>query len=135
MLFFKKGREVIVDDIEEKFPLLFDIRLQAPRNLWLDSNFAQVETDANILLRGSNKNPSILGRINLLNGFISLEEIGLKYTNFKIQEGLIDFINPTVINPFCDISCSATIDDVLVWRPCCHDKWSYRPGKHACDRI
>jgi len=81
----------------------------------LDSNFANVESGLEIILQGSNENPSIFGRINLLDGYISLKELSLEHANFEIEEGLIDFINPNEINPICDIRCKTDVDDIRIY--------------------
>jgi len=114
LLFFRKHREKVFDESQKKFPITYAIKIEAPDNIWLDSNFANLETDLNLMFQGTRDNPSLLGRINLLRGYISLEDLGLEYTKFEISEGVIDFINPAEINPLCDVRCETNIDDTSI---------------------
>jgi hypothetical protein len=110
-----KRKQQVIEREKSKFLINYYIKFKAPGNIWFDSSFTKIEFDTDVILQGSKTNPILLGRINLLDGFISLKEIGFDYTNFEVSEGTIDFINPSEINPVCDIRCETNIDDIRVY--------------------
>jgi translocation and assembly module TamB len=77
----------------------FDVRVQTAPDISLQTGLVSgLRTDANLRLRGSVANPSLLGRINISSGTIDF--FGNKYV---ISEGTISFFNPVRIDPIVNI--------------------------------
>jgi translocation and assembly module TamB len=79
--------------------LQFDVRIQTSPDITFQSGLAQdLETEANLRLRGSAANPALLGRVIITQG--NLTFFGNKYT---INQGTINFYNPVRIEPVLNI--------------------------------
>ncbi|MDQ6676881.1 MAG: translocation/assembly module TamB domain-containing protein [Acidobacteriota bacterium] len=79
--------------------LQFDVRIQTSPDITFETGVAQdLETEANLRLRGSMTNPALLGRVIITQG--SLTFFGNKYT---INQGTINFFNPIKIEPVLNI--------------------------------
>ncbi len=77
----------------------FDVRIQTSPDITFQSGLAQdLETEANLRLRGSAANPALLGRVIVTQG--NLTFFGNKYT---INQGTINFYNPVRIEPVLNI--------------------------------
>ena len=77
----------------------FDVRIQTSPDITFQSGLAQdLETEANLRLRGSAANPALLGRVIITQG--NLTFFGNKYT---INQGTINFYNPVRIEPVLNI--------------------------------
>lgn len=77
----------------------FDVRVQTSPDITFQSGLAQdLETEANLRLRGSAANPALLGRVIITQG--NLTFFGNKYT---INQGTINFYNPVRIEPILNI--------------------------------
>jgi translocation and assembly module TamB len=75
------------------------VRVQTAPDISLQTGLVSgLRTDANLRLRGSVANPSLLGRINISSGTIDF--FGNKYV---ISEGTISFFNPVRIDPIVNI--------------------------------
>ena len=76
-----------------------DVLIHTAPDVALQSKLAQsIQADANLRLRGTVANPSLLGRINVSQGEIVF--FGNKYT---ISQGSISFFNPTKIEPILNV--------------------------------
>jgi len=79
--------------------LQFDMRIQTSPDITFQTGLAQdLETEANLRLRGSMTNPALLGRVIITQG--NLTFFGNKYT---INQGTINFFNPVKIEPVLNI--------------------------------
>ena len=79
--------------------LQFDVRIQTSPDITFQTGLAQdLETEANLRLRGSATNPALLGRVIITQG--NLTFFGNKYT---INQGTINFYNPVRIEPVLNI--------------------------------
>jgi translocation and assembly module TamB len=77
----------------------FDVRVQTAPDVSLQTGLATgLRTEANLRLRGSLANPSLLGRVNVNSGTINF--LGNKYL---INEGTISFFNPVKIDPIVNV--------------------------------
>lgn len=77
----------------------YDVRVQTSPDITFQSGLAQnLETEANLRLRGSATNPALLGRVIITQG--NLTFFGNKYT---INQGTINFYNPVRIEPILNI--------------------------------
>ncbi len=77
----------------------FDVRVQTAPDISLQTGLISgLRTDANLRLRGSVANPSLLGRINISAG--NIDFFGNKYV---IDQGTISFFNPVKIDPIVNV--------------------------------
>jgi hypothetical protein len=79
-------------------PVRFDVRIQAPSSLRVESNLAHIVSSADLVLRGSYDRPQLFGRAEVERGEALFE--GKRYL---VRHGSIDFSNPTKIEPFVDL--------------------------------
>jgi len=83
---------------EAGYPLLFDLRVEAPSTLRIENNTARLVASADLTLRGTYDRPQLFGRAEVERGEVFFE--GKRY---NVRRGVIDFANPTRIEPFFDI--------------------------------
>jgi translocation and assembly module TamB len=77
----------------------FDVRVQTAPDIAFQTGLVTgLQTDANLRLRGTVANPSLLGRISVTSGRVDF--LGNKYL---INEGTISFFNPVRIEPILNI--------------------------------
>jgi translocation and assembly module TamB len=88
----------------------FDVRVQTAPDITLQTGLISgLQTEANLRLRGTAANPSLLGRIMVSSGTINF--LGNKYV---INEGTISFFNPVRIEPIVDVDLSTQTQGVDV---------------------
>ncbi len=90
--------------VASTIPLRFDIRIQAPSSLRIESNMAHILLSADLVLRGSYEHPVLFGRAEIERGEAIVE--GKRYL---VRHGSLDFTNPTKIEPFVDIEAETLI--------------------------
>ncbi len=83
---------------ESGYPLRFDIRVEAPSTLRIANNAARLVSSADLTLRGTYDRPQLFGRAEIERGEVFFE--GKRY---NVRRGVVDFSNPTRIEPFFDI--------------------------------
>jgi hypothetical protein len=83
---------------ESGYPLRFDLRVEAPSTLRIENNTARLVSSADLTLRGTYDRPQLFGRAEVERGEVFFE--GKRY---NVRRGVIDFSNPTRIEPFFDI--------------------------------
>lgn len=83
---------------ESGYPLRFDLRVEAPSTLRIENNTARLVSSAELTLRGTYDRPQLFGRAEVERGEVFFE--GKRY---NVRRGIIDFSNPTRIEPFFDI--------------------------------
>ena len=96
-----------VGPAEPAFPLKFDIRLDAPGTLAIDSRDAQVFGSANLSISGTYDTLSILGQVLIDRGRIFFN--GNRYT---VSRGTIFFSNPSKFDPFFDVEFETRMRDL-----------------------
>ena len=80
------------------YPLRFDLRVTAPSTMRIENNTARLVASADLSLRGTYDRPQLFGRAEVERGEVFFE--GKRY---NVRRGVIDFSNPTRIEPFFDI--------------------------------
>jgi len=80
------------------FPLRFDLKIEAPSALRIDSPTARLVSSADLTLRGTYDKPSLMGRADIERG-----EILLEGNRYLVTRGSIEFTNPVRIDPFFDV--------------------------------
>lgn len=83
---------------ESRFPVRFDIRLEAPSTLRIENSATRLVSSASLTLAGTYERPVLFGRADIDRGDILFE--GHRYV---VTRGAIDFANPTKIEPIFDI--------------------------------
>lgn len=87
-----------------------DVKLQTSPDITFQTGLVQdLETEANLRLRGTLAAPALLGRVLISQG--SLTFFGNKYT---INEGVISFFNPVKIDPIINIDLETKVRGVDV---------------------
>ncbi len=88
----------------------FDVRIQTSPDITFQTGLAQdLETEANLQLRGSYANPALLGRVLITQG--NLTFFNNKYV---INQGTINFYNPVKIEPVLNIDLETKARGVAV---------------------
>ena len=97
---------VATEDVgaEVAIPLQYDLRVSAPSTLRISDNRAQIVASADISIRGTYDQPSLLGNVELERGQIYFE--GNRY---RLTRGNVGFSNPTSIEPFFDVEVETDI--------------------------
>ena len=78
----------------------FDVRLLTAEDISVDNNYADVELGAALQLVGTVGQPALAGRVTLREG----GEIFLAGHVYEIENGVVDFTNPTRIEPNLNVS-------------------------------
>ena len=85
-------------------PVRFDVRIQAPSSLHVENNLVHIVASADLALRGTLDRPVLDGRVQVDRGEAIIE--GKRYL---VRRGIIDFINPTKIEPSLDVEAETLI--------------------------
>jgi outer membrane protein assembly complex protein YaeT len=75
--------------------LNFDVNINIANNFIIDNNIAKAEVSADLKLIGTPISPSLSGRASIAEG----GEIYFSQNTFFIEQGTVDFVNPTRIEP------------------------------------
>ncbi|MEW6321878.1 MAG: translocation/assembly module TamB domain-containing protein [Acidobacteriota bacterium] len=89
---------------EPTLPVRYDIRVQAPSTLRLDTNQARIVASADLTLRGTFDRPLLFGRADIERGEVQFE--GRRYL---VTQGSLDFTNPSRIQPFFDVEAETRV--------------------------
>jgi translocation and assembly module TamB len=77
----------------------FDVQIESAPGITFQSSLAEgIQAEANLRLRGTATNPSLLGRINITQG-----QIVFFGTQFSLNQGSIAFYNPVKIEPVLNV--------------------------------
>ena len=98
------GGTVIVGETPSTFPLRYDVRIEVPSTLRVDTNLLRLVASADLTLQGSYDRPVIAGHADIERGDVNFE--GRRY---RITRGAIDFNNPTRTEPFFDIEAETNV--------------------------
>jgi translocation and assembly module TamB len=85
-------------------PLEFDLRILVPATLRVENNLARMIASADLTLRGTYDRPVMFGHADIDRGEVTFE--GRRY---RITRGVIDFTNPSKIEPFFDIEAETNV--------------------------
>ena len=78
--------------------LLFDVTVNAPATIGVDTNILHLQLSSNLELKGSNRKPMLDGTIAVVDG-----EFGFKDQNFSILSGELSWQDAKVVDPSLDI--------------------------------
>jgi translocation and assembly module TamB len=84
--------------------LRFDLRIKAPGSLRVDNNLANLQARADLTLQGTAQDPVLVGRAEVDRGRLYFQ--GQTYV---VRRGVIDFTNPSKIDPLFDIEAETRI--------------------------
>jgi translocation and assembly module TamB len=83
-----------------------DVRVVSTPQLQVQTSLARVTGNVDLHIRGSAARPSVLGRISILEGNLTLAG-----TTYRLDRGDISFTNPVSIDANIDIAASARVRD------------------------
>jgi len=86
------------------FALRYDVHVVAPSSLRVENNIANIRASADVHLLGTYDRPVVSGRAEIDSGNLTFE--GNRY---QVTNGIINFNNPTRIDPFFDIELETRI--------------------------
>ena len=96
---------VIVGEAEPPtFPLRYDVRVEVPSTLRVDTNLLRLVASADLMLQGTYDRPVIAGHAEIERGDVNFE--GRRY---RITRGAIGFNNPVRTEPFFDIEAETNV--------------------------
>lgn len=98
------GTSVLVGEAPTTFPLRYDVRIEVPSTLRVDTNLLRLVASADLTLQGSYDRPVVAGHADIERGDVNFE--GRRY---RITRGAIDFNNPTRTEPFFDIEAETNV--------------------------
>ena len=99
------GGSVIVGEAPAPtVPLRYDVRIEVPSTLRVDTNLLRLVASADLTLQGTYDRPVIAGHADIERGEVNFE--GRRY---RITRGAIDFNNPTRTEPFFDIEAETNV--------------------------
>ena len=98
------GGSVLVGEAPPTFPLRYDVRIEVPSTLRVDTNLLRLVASADLTLQGTYDRPVIAGHADIERGEVNFE--GRRY---RITRGAIDFNNPTRTEPFFDIEAETNV--------------------------
>ena len=81
-----------------------DVQITSTPELNVETSLAKLSGDADVHLRGTVARPSLLGRINIVDG-----EIFISGTRYRLDRGDITFNNPVRIEPVINLEASARV--------------------------
>jgi hypothetical protein len=85
-------------------PLKFDLQIEVPSTLQVNTNLLRLVASADLTLRGTYDKPVLFGRADIARGEVSFE--GRRY---RVTRGSIDFTNPNRIEPFFDVEAETNV--------------------------
>jgi autotransporter translocation and assembly factor TamB len=100
----------VSSDIEQKTPLEFDIKIQAPGTIKIRNNLASLSLDADLHLVGPFNKPGLIGAVEMVG---EKREIFFLGTTLQVDNGTIEFGNESAIEPKIDLQASTTIDATI----------------------
>ena len=81
-----------------------DVQITSTPELNVETSLAKLSGDADVHLRGTVARPSILGRINIVEG-----EVFISGTRYRLDRGDITFNNPIRVEPVINLEASARV--------------------------
>lgn len=88
----------------------FDIRVETAQSAQFSTELSrEVQADVDLRLRGTPLRPALLGRVSVTRGVISF--FG---TDYRINRGEVNFLNPVRIEPQVDLDLETTVRGIVV---------------------
>lgn len=84
-----------------------DLNIVSTPGLQVQTSLAKLSGDAELRVRGTAAHPSVLGRVNIIEG-----DLSFKGTKYHLDRGDILFVNPLHIEPILNIDASARVRGV-----------------------
>lgn len=81
-----------------------DVRLRESENIWVDNNLARLRLHAELGIIGTAAQPNLSGRVAVEEGYILYLD-----RKFKIQKGIVDFVDPHRLNPIIDLTAESSV--------------------------
>jgi outer membrane protein assembly complex protein YaeT len=110
-LFRLMRRDPLRDVLKEPNPFLkdlsFNLKLFSAEDLIIDNNISKSYVSADLVLTGTVYHPSLAGRMNILEG----GEVYFSQNTFAIEQGTVDFVNPTRIEPELNLSARTQVQE------------------------
>lgn len=86
--------------------LKFDVHVISTPELEVQTSLAKVSGDVDLRLRGTAARPTVLGRVNIVEGNVSFNG-----TQYHLERGDVTFTNPVRIEPILDLEATARVRD------------------------
>src|SRR5262249_28117820 len=83
-----------------------DVHLVTTPELQMQTAVAKLSGDADLHVRGTVARPSVLGRVDILEG-----EVYFNGTKYRLERGDISFSNPVTITPVLDLQATTRLRD------------------------
>lgn len=89
-----------------------DLRIGARSNVWLISEDVRIEGDAELHVRGTAADPSVLGSIR----YLAQDKLRLDGRDYRVVRGTLSFDNPTSLDPTLDFEAQSSLQgyDVVI---------------------
>ncbi len=102
----REGEPLFSDFAEDELlrDVRLDVRIRAPGSLEVRNSLAAIDASAELELRGTLREPVLLGRSEASRG--EMYFLGQRY---EITAGKVDFVNPDEIEPFVDLTAEARV--------------------------
>jgi hypothetical protein len=81
-----------------------NVRLRESENIWVDNNLARLRLHTELSATGSPVQPNLSGRVTVEEGYVLYLD-----RRFKIERGIVDFIDPNKLNPIIDLRAETTV--------------------------
>jgi len=104
LLDLASGSEPAGGSVEPVVPLRYDVRIEAPSSLRIENNLATIVSSASLSLLGTYDAPLLFGRAEIESG-----EVLFEGNRYRVTRGIIDFTNPTRIEPWFDIEAETRV--------------------------
>ena len=98
------GSVIVGEEPAPVFPLRYNVRIEVPSTLRVETNLLRLVAGADLTLQGNYDRPIIAGHADIERGELNFE--GRRY---RITRGAIDFNNPTRTEPFFDIEAETDV--------------------------
>lgn len=105
---FTQGKVAFADESLRNISL--DIGLKGDEEIVVDNNFAQMQLTLDLRLLGTVAEPVITGRAEVLKG-----DVFYRDRRYRIDVGVIDFVNPNKIEPQFDFRAQTQVKDYRIF--------------------
>lgn len=81
-----------------------NVRIRESDEIWIDNNFARIRAHPEISIVGYPSRPNVTGRLSVVKGYVLFLD-----RKFTIERGVVDFIDPSRLNPVVDFEARTTV--------------------------
>jgi autotransporter translocation and assembly factor TamB len=89
-----------------------NVRLRESENIWVDNNLARLRLHTELGFVGSPVQPNLAGRVSVEEGYVLYID-----RKFKIEQGVVDFIDPDRLNPIIDFKAQTRVTSYRATEP------------------